>query len=456
MHSEDRRVVGTAAASHALVHAHELSIPILISVWLAEYSVTPALLGVVATVAYGCFGAGALPAGVLADRVGASRLIGASLLGSGGAFLLVGGAGWLPLENVAPLGVPGPVWAIALALAIWGVAASAYHPSGLTLLSTAVEQRGRGFALHGAAGNVGIATGPLLTILLLELVSWQTVAVVLGVGAIVVGLSATVLDVDTATADATTNDGAATANDDATAADDSATANSATADQDAETAPDGGDATADASSSLRGELQTIRSVLGGPFLVVLAIVIASGLYYRGALTFLPEILADLDWLTPIDVGSRELPAARLVYVGVLAVGVVGQLVGGRLSDTLEPSRGIAAAFLGLAILAVAFPIASAAGAVPLLVVAALLGGALFVVQPLYQAAVAEFTPEAARGASYGLTYLCVFGIGALGGALAGGLLTVATAEALFFGLAAIAGVAALLAGGLATGRLGGA
>ena len=436
MDSEDRRVVGTAASAHALVHAHELSIPILLSVWLAEYSVTPALLGVVATVAYGFFGAGALPAGVLADRVGASSLIGASLLGAGGAFLLVGGAGWLPIDDVAPLGVPGPIWAIALALALWGVAASAYHPSGLSLLSTAVEQRGRGFALHGAAGNLGIATGPLVTILLLEVLAWQTVAMVLGVGGIVVGATATLLDVDT-TVEAT---GEATAED-----------------PEAEATPDGGEADAAADSpSLRDELATIRSVIGGPFLVVLAIVIASGLYYRGVLTFLPEILADLEWLTPIDLGSRELPASRLVYVGVLSVGVGGQLLGGRLSDTLEPARGIAAAFLGLTVLAIAFPIAAAAGAAPLLVVAALLGGALFVVQPLYQAAVAEFTPEAARGASYGLTYLCVFGIGALGGALAGGLLTIATAEALFLGLAGIAAIAALLAGGLATGRLGSA
>ncbi|GAB3688861.1 MFS transporter [Salinarchaeum chitinilyticum] len=430
MQSEDRRVVGTAAASHALVHAHELSIPILISVWLSEYAVTPALLGVVATIAYGCFGAGALPAGILADRVGASRLIGASLLGSGAAFLLVGGAGWLPIESVAPLGVPGPIWAISLALACWGVAASAYHPSGLTLLSTAVEQRGRGFALHGAAGNVGIAVGPLVTILLLEVVAWQTVAVVLGIGALLVGTAATLLDVESAEA-------------------------GTDADTAAEATPDGGAADSESQPrSLRDELATIRSVVGGPFLVVLAIVIASGLYYRGALTFLPEILADLEWLTPVDLGSRELPASRLVYVGVLAVGVVGQLVGGRLSDTVAPERGIAVAFVGLAVLALAFPIAAAAGAVPLLAIAALLGGALFVVQPLYQAAVAEYTPEAARGASYGLTYLCVFGIGALGGALAGGLLTVATAGVLFAGLAAIAAVAALLAGGLATGRLG--
>jgi MFS family permease len=448
VHSEDRRVVGTAASAHALVHSHELSIPILISVWLAEYSVTPAILGVVATIAYGCFGVGALPAGVLADRVGASRLIGMSLMGSGAAFLLVGGAGWLPIDGVAPLSVPGPIWAISIALALWGIAASAYHPAGLTLLSTAVEQRGRGLALHGAAGNVGIAAGPLATILLLEVVAWQTVSVVLGIGALAVGAAATLLDADSRSTVTQASGAGGDAPPDE--ADPDATP------EEPEAAPDGGEANRSESGGIRGELFAVRSLLHGPFLVVLGIVIASGLYYRGALTFLPEILADLEWLTAVDVGSRELPASRLIYVGVLAVGVAGQFVGGRLSDVLPPERGIAGAFFALAVLALAFPIAAAAGAVPLLVVAALLGGALFVVQPLYQAAVAEYTPEASRGRSYGLTYLCTFGIGALGGALAGGLLTVATAEALFVGLAVIAGAAVLLAGGLATGRLGSA
>lgn len=413
MDSAERRVVGTAGAAHATVHAHELSIPIFIAVWLGEYGVSPALLGVVATVAYGCFGLGALPAGVLADRVGAGRLIGASLLASGSAFALVGVAGWLPVaEGVAVLGVPAAVWAIALALAGWGLAASAYHPAGLSLLSTAVQRRGRGFALHGAAGNLGIALGPLATILLLVVLPWETVALLLGVAGGLVGLAALVLDVGSPPAPA-------------------------------------------AETSLRSELAAVRSVLGGAFLVVLAVVICSGLFYRGVLTFLPEILADLEWLPSLTLGDRDLPAARLGYVAILGVGVLGQLLGGRLSDAVAPLRGIAAILLGLAVLALTFPLAAAAGPAPIVLVAGLLGGALFAVQPLYQATVAEHTPSAARGRSYGVTYLCVFGVGALGGALAGGLLTVASVGTLFAGLAGIAVVGALLAGGLATGRIAG-
>jgi MFS family permease len=78
---------------------------------------------------------------------------------------------------------------------------------------------------------------------------------------------------------------------------------------------------------------------------------------------------------------------------------------------------------------------------------ALVGFFLFVVQPFYQATVAEYTPAGTRGLSYGYTYLGVFGVGALGGAVAGGVLTYANDTALFAVLAAF-GAAASLCGGV--------
>mgnify|MGYP006295814721 FL=1 len=70
---------------------------------------------------------------------------------------------------------------------------------------------------------------------------------------------------------------------------------------------------------------------------------------------------------------------------------------------------------------------------------------LFTAQPLYQAAVADHTPAGTRGLSYGYTYLGGFGVGALGGALAGAILTYADAGALFATLAGIALVASTFA-----------
>jgi MFS family permease len=80
----------------------------------------------------------------------------------------------------------------------------------------------------------------------------------------------------------------------------------------------------------------------------------------------------------------------------------------------------------------------------MLAMAALLGFALFVVQPFYQATVAEYSPPETRGLSYGFTYLGVFGVGALGASIAGAVLTYYSPPVLFAVFAALAGLAALV------------
>jgi MFS family permease len=193
---------------------------------------------------------------------------------------------------------------------------------------------------------------------------------------------------------------------------------------------------------------------------VFLIVICSGLYYRGILTFMPELLRDLSTFEPVAIeavlpgpvqallgvepgSGRVLQPQDYFYAGLLTIGVVGQYVGGKLSDRVRVEYGIAVAFGVLAVLALLFLPAADAGIAPLIVVGTFLGAFLFVVQPLYQASVAEYTPAGTRGLSYGFTYLGVFGVGALGGGLAGSILAFATATALFLTLAGIALVAVI-------------
>ncbi|MFC6737003.1 hypothetical protein ACFQEQ_12235 [Halolamina salina] len=42
MDGNDRRIVGLAGAAHALVHTYELSVPILVGIWLAQFATTAA------------------------------------------------------------------------------------------------------------------------------------------------------------------------------------------------------------------------------------------------------------------------------------------------------------------------------------------------------------------------------------------------------------------------------
>jgi len=436
----DRAITALVMLAHGMVHTYELAVPIFVAIWLVEFGVidlgvatfevTTATLGVVVTVGYGLFGLGALPGGVLVDRIGSRRLISACLVGMGLSFLLL---------SVAP-----SVVVITLALVVWGVSASVYHPAGLSLVSKGVVERGTGFAYHGIAGNLGIGLGPLLTAIMLLFLDWQTVAGVLAAPALLAALYAS------------------QANFDPEAAVSGAAADGGAAEDDA-----GGSKADSGVDSLEEFLSESKRLFAGSFVLVFAVVMCSGLYYRGFLTFLPELLSQLPGFEPIPVASLlPAPVADLLgvsaeggetlnpqdyfYSGLLLIGVVGQYAGGKLTDRFPVEYGIAGGFGGLAVLALAFLPAAALGFGPLLVVGALMGVFLFLVQPMYQATVAEYTPAGTRGLSYGYTYLGVFGVGSLGGAIAGTILAYADSTGLFLVLALFALTASSI--GLYLGR----
>jgi MFS family permease len=399
----DRAIVGLVALAHAMVHTYELSIPILIPLWLDAFQVGEGTVGLVVAAGYALFGLGALPGGILSDSLGSRRLIAGCLFGMAASFFLLAAAPSMLVVGVA--------------LALWGVAASVYHPSGLSLISTGVSKRGDAFAFHGIAGNVGTALGPLTVAVLLLVADWRVVTALLAVPAVVAGLVAIRVRFD---------------------------------EHAAVEATDGGDSRAGVGvSSLEDFLAESKLLLAGSFAAVFLIVMLSGLYYRGVLTFLPNLLSELPAFTPVEFAGREMEPYRYAYAGLLMVGVLGQYVGGKLTELVPVERGIAAAFAGLGVLAVVFLPAADAGLLPLLVVGALLGFTLFVIQPLYQATVAVYTPAGTRGLSYGYTYLGVFGVGSAGAALAGGILQYANAGVLFAVLAAFAvtgsGIAVVLA-----------
>ena len=387
MSSNDRAIIALTSLGHGMVHTYELSIPILMTLWLTEFGASTALLGGLVSVGYGLYGVGALPAGILADRWGSRRLIVACLAGMSMSFVML---------SLAP-----GLWTIGAALVLWGAAASIYHPAGLTLISRGVVQRGKGLALHGMAGNAGIALGPFCTALLLLVVDWRVVAALLALPALAATLYALQASFNETAADSAPH------------------------------------ASSQSSPASLSQLWTHTRVLfASGFAVVFGVVILSGLYYRGVLTFLPDLL---NGLVTVE-GAMQMEPSRYVYAALLMVGMAGQYMGGWLTDHVRTEWALVGAFVLLAgIGGVFWPLAQSGNA-PLLAVSAVLGIALFVVQPLYQATVAEYTPADARGLSYGFTYLGVFGVGALGAGVAGSILHWYTPGVLF---AVLAGVAIL-------------
>lgn len=398
MNRNDRTITAFAMVGHAMFHTYELVIPIFVAIWLETFSTTAAFLGVVVGLSYAFTGIGALPSGILADRVSAKRLILLCLIGMGVSFAIISVSPNLPVLTVG--------------LLLWGVAASIYHPAGLSLISRGTKQRGTAFAYHGAAGNVGVAIGPLGAAILLTFFGWRTVAGILVVPVAIALLVVVRMEFDE-------------------------TAGSQT--RGAERASDG--------SGVRsaGEfLETTKLLFAGGFVFVFLIGILYGLYYRGALTFLPDLLADVPAFAPVDLYGRRFEPSQYVYTGLLLLGGAGQYTGGRVADVVRPEKALVGIYAALLVLALIFIPSLGAGLFVLLPVAGLLGFAVFAAAPINQVVISKYTGASVRGLSFGYVYVGTLGIGASGATLAGVVLTYASPMALFAVLGGFATAAASL------------
>jgi MFS family permease len=140
--------LGAVYAAHAASHGFVLVLPAVLVSFRAEFGASFTTLGVVATVSTMLYGLGALPTGLLADRVGPPVLLRAFA----GLSILC-----CALAAVAP-----GVWWLAAALALLGAAGALYHPSGLAELTLNAPGAGRELGIHGSWGNVGTAVAPLV------------------------------------------------------------------------------------------------------------------------------------------------------------------------------------------------------------------------------------------------------------------------------------------------------
>ncbi|MDZ5809944.1 MFS transporter [Halorubrum sp. AD140] len=396
MNANDRALVRFTSLAHALFHTYELSIPLFVGLWMAEFDVSAAVIGTVMSVGYGFIGVGAPVSGVLSDRFSSRRLILSSVVGMGIGFGIVALA-----NGVISLGA---------AVLLWGCFASIYHPAGLSLISRTADARGTVFAYHGAGGNVGTAFGPLLTALLLMFVDWRLAAGALSAVALLVGLVGTQIEFELGEAEERGETGSV-------------------------------------ADELRNTVRDSRTLFATTFTVALVAVLLYGTYYRGLLTFLPDVLAESPTLRPFELLDQTVQPAQYVYTALLTVGIGGQYVGGRLTDRVSSTTAFFGFFAVLAGLAAVFPFVRELGTAALVGVCLLLGFFVYGTAPVYQVVIAESSGDAVQGLSYGFTYLAMFGVGALGASLAGFVLTHGTSAALFVvlaGIATLGGAAVLL------------
>jgi MFS family permease len=168
-----RQILVTACAAHGLIHVYELAIPALLILIQLEFGVGDLDMGRVVTLAGFLFGAGALPAGYLVDRLGSKRLLLFCLFASSLSLLALAASPSFSTFTIS-------VGALGLGLSI-------YHPAGTALITHSLPVTGRNFAWHGMAGNTGVAMASVISGSLGYLVGWRWTLALLAVFGLVVG-----------------------------------------------------------------------------------------------------------------------------------------------------------------------------------------------------------------------------------------------------------------------------
>jgi len=353
----ERQALGYTCVCHGLVHVVELTYGTVLVAIAHEFGASLLTLGVLANVFGLALGITALPVGVLADRMGETRLLMLCCLGMGISAVVIGLS-----PNVRILGA---------GLLLLGLALGIFHPVGSAFVARVATNRGSGFGYMGVGGNLGLAFGPILSGAIASVLGWRASYFIFALPALVLAFLFFL--------------------------------------------------------SSRAEIPVVRQPVARantdkdtlrPFLVPLLLIICAsvmnGLIYRGAVTFLPLYLSERIQLTILNWDS-VLIAGSFATVA-LVFGVVGQFLGGYLSDRRR-REGIA--FVSaLATVPLLLVVGNSEGAV-LLCAAAGFAFFHFMGQPVYNALIADYSPSAWRGRLYGVYFFCAMGGGSFAASILG-------------------------------------
>ena len=139
-----------------------------------EFGLSYGLGIALATGLFACFGLFSLPAGWLADRWSRRHMLALFWLG-GGACLILTGLAHSP-------------WQLVAAMTAVGIFAAIYHPVGTAMLISITGASGRALGVNGVFGNLGVASAPLVTGLILDLGGWRWSFVLPGLAMIGIGI----------------------------------------------------------------------------------------------------------------------------------------------------------------------------------------------------------------------------------------------------------------------------
>jgi MFS transporter, FSR family, fosmidomycin resistance protein len=172
---EDLRTIGLVGLAHGTSHFFHMLLPPLFPLFVREFGVSYAELGLLVTLFFVVSGIGQALAGFLVDRIGARPVLFVALACFAAAALV--GASAQSMNGLM------------LAAALAGFGNSPFHPIDFTILNKRVAQTrlGHAFSVHGISGNLGWAVAPVFQHAVIQATgSWRSALVACAVWAIAV------------------------------------------------------------------------------------------------------------------------------------------------------------------------------------------------------------------------------------------------------------------------------
>jgi predicted MFS family arabinose efflux permease len=335
-----------------MVHFYEQIFPALLLTMIAYFQIEFATAGLMQMLLAMAFGLGALPAGYIADRIGAKRIVMIYLIGAALSCIFISTA--------------RSATALAMGLAAMGVFISLYHPAGTTLVTTQIRQVGKALGYHGMGGGLGVAVAPALATLLAVVspeYGWRLSFAAFGLLGLLMAAGVGMLKISESP-----------------------------------------------SGNARGRFWPEHLVKGSakPFILLLSVAVTVGFCYRGVMTYLPTYFSQR-LNGGMFMGSDVLKGGTFATIALL-VGVVGQFVGGQLTSRFNLEK----LFAFLMILTVPLLLLmSVLSNYTLALTAMAFAFFHFSAQPVGNNLIAEYTDSRGRGLGYGLYFSAAFGIGSL-------------------------------------------
>ena len=360
MTRDEKRIVSLMGCSHALNHGFFLIYPAVLLLLQKEFSIDYLNLGLIGNIMNLTYGLGALPVGLIYNRLGPKRLYLLCFLG-------------LSLASIG-VGISSNLLHFAVGLAFLGAAGSIYHPLANALITGKVREYGKALGLHGSAGNLGLATAPFMVGLFASRFGWRCAYLWFALPGIALSVWALFVDMSLR--------------------------------KEIEKR--------DPTSSRMVLSQSLKNYLSLPLICLYLINIMINFSFVGSITFLPACLAKQ---TSFHLFSLDNVAiGGMLSAIVLFMGVFGQFIGGILSQKLHLERR----FLLVNILSFPFILAMSFTTNLLLLFFGLIFFFLnFFLQPMSNTLLARYTTLEMRGTAFGIFFFVAFGLGSFASTVSG-------------------------------------